>query len=111
MRPASTCTPHRVSASIVVLCATSIQEVECFSLQAHSYLMACPIIFPRNTNISTWAGDVAPGLGTYRSRPTPAAWTPFGVRISSGRAVDCTRVGQEETTNAFVSRERNSGER
>lgn len=68
----------------------------CFH-QAHScYLMACPIIFPRKTNISTWAGDVAPGLGTYRSRPTPAAWTPFGVRISSGSAVDCTRAGPRE---------------
>lgn len=59
--------------------------------------MACPIIFPRKTNISTWAGDVAPGLGTYRSRPTPAAWTPFGVRISSGSAVDCTKEGKRKT--------------
>lgn len=54
-----------------------------------SYLMACPMIFPRKTNISTWSGDVAPGFGTYRSRPMPAAWTPFGVRISSGSALDC----------------------
>lgn len=65
--------------------------------------MACPIIFPRKTNISTWAGDVAPGLGTYRSRPTPAAWTPFGVRMSRGSAVDYAREGQGRNASAVES--------
>lgn len=57
-------------------------------------LSACPMSFPRKTNISTWAGSTAPGFGTYLSRPIPAACLPFGVRIRRGNAVDCTGMRQ-----------------